>query len=51
MVHGLDSRIFSPVAKSAPASAKDIRQLDRMRPQKQAEALLELAVGNSPEAR
>ena len=36
--------------ESAPASAKDIRQLDRMRPQKQAEALLELAVGNSPGA-
>ena len=35
---------------SAPASAKDSRQLDRMRPQKQAEALLELAVGNSPGA-
>jgi hypothetical protein len=35
---------------SSPASAKDIRQLDRMKPQKQAEALLELAVGNSPGA-
>ena len=31
----------------APASAKDVHQLDRMKPQKQAEALLELAVGNS----
>lgn len=33
--------------EAAPASAKDVRQLDRMKPQKQAEALLELAVGNS----
>ncbi len=40
------SNLFS-VREDAPASAKDIRQLDRMRPQKQAEALLELAVGNS----
>ena len=31
----------------APASAKDSRQLDRLKPQKQAEALLELAVGKS----
>jgi len=30
-----------------PASAKDSRQLDRMIPQKQAETLLELAVGHS----
>jgi HEAT repeat protein len=30
-----------------PASAADLRQLDRMRPQKQAETLLELAVGNT----
>ncbi|HEY6372979.1 MAG TPA: HEAT repeat domain-containing protein [Candidatus Sulfotelmatobacter sp.] len=30
-----------------PASARDSRQLDRMKPQKQAEALLELAVGHS----
>ncbi len=37
--------LFS-VREEAPASAKDSRQLDRMRPQKQAEALLELAVGN-----
>ncbi|MGC1451476.1 MAG: HEAT repeat domain-containing protein [Candidatus Sulfotelmatobacter sp.] len=36
-----------PVRQSAPASAKDPRQLDRMKPQKQAEALLELAVGHS----
>ncbi len=32
---------------AAPASAKDVHQLDRMKPQKQAEALLELAVGNN----
>ena len=32
--------------ENAPTSANDTRQLDRMRPQKQAEALLELAVGN-----
>lgn len=32
--------------EEVPASAKDSRQLDRMRPQKQAEALLEFAVGN-----
>ncbi len=31
----------------APPSAKDTRQLDRLRPQKQAEALLELAVGHN----
>jgi hypothetical protein len=30
-----------------PASAADLRQLDRMKPQKQAETLLELAVGNT----
>ena len=36
--------LFS-VRESAPASAQDTRQLDRMKPQKQAEALLELAVG------
>lgn len=33
--------------KTQPASPKDMRQLDRMRPQKQAETLLELAVGNT----
>lgn len=38
--------LFS-VQETAPASANDVRQLDRMKPQKQAEALLELAVGNS----
>lgn len=37
--------LFS-VREQAPASAKNFRQLDRLRPQKQAEALLELAVGN-----
>ena len=38
---------WSPSHSSAPASAKDLRQLDRMNPQKQAETLLELAVGHS----
>lgn len=32
---------------TAPSSAKDSRQLDRLKPQKQAEALLELAVAHS----
>jgi len=40
------ANLFSP-HETAPASAKDSRQLDRMKPQKQAEALLELAVGHS----
>jgi hypothetical protein len=40
------ANLFS-VHQEAPASAKDSRQLDRMKPQKQAEALLELAVGRS----
>src|SRR5260370_853467 len=40
------ANLFS-VREAAPASAKDSRQLDRMKPQKQAEALLELAVGHS----
>src|SRR5271169_1126001 len=40
------ANLFS-VRESVPASAKDSRQLDRMKPQKQAEALLELAVGHS----
>jgi hypothetical protein len=44
--HAAWAKLFS-VRETAPASAKDIRQLDRMRPQKQAEALLELAVGNN----
>ncbi len=38
--------LFS-LREASPTSAKDIRQLDHMKPQKQAEALLELAVGNS----
>jgi len=38
---------WSSSHSSAPASAKDLRQLDRMKPQKQAETLLELAVGHS----
>lgn len=46
--HAAWAKLFSVrAAAPAPATAKDIRQLDRMRPQKQAEALLELAVGNS----
>jgi hypothetical protein len=36
-----------PSRSSEPASGKDLRQLDRMKPQKQAEMLLELAVGHS----
>ena len=39
------TNLFS-IRQEAPASAKDLRQLDRMKPQKQAEALLELAVGH-----
>jgi hypothetical protein len=35
------------VRASSPASAKDFLQFDRMKPQKQAEGLLELAVGRS----
>lgn len=40
------TNLFS-ISAGAPASAKDSRQLDRMKPQKQAEALLELAVGHN----
>ena len=40
------ANLFS-VSGGSPASARDSRQLDRMKPQKQAEALLELAVGRS----
>jgi HEAT repeat protein len=40
------ANLFS-VRENAPASAKDSRQLDRMKPQKQAEALLELAVSHN----
>jgi HEAT repeat protein len=36
-----------PSRSNEPASARDLNQLDRMRPQKQAETLLELAVGHS----
>jgi hypothetical protein len=39
------TNLFS-IRQEAPASAKDLRQLDRMKPQTQAEALLELAVGH-----
>ncbi len=38
------SNIFSS-REPSPASAQDVHQLDRLKPQKQAEALLELAVG------
>lgn len=46
--HAAWSKFANLFAFSAgsPASAKDARQLDRMKPQKQAEALLELAVGH-----
>jgi HEAT repeats len=40
------ANFFSPHA-SKPASAKDARQLDRLKPQKQAETLLEMAVAHS----
>jgi hypothetical protein len=43
--HGLTNLFRS--RGSAPASAKDAGQLDRMKPQKQAEMLLEAAVGHS----
>ena len=43
------STLFS-VPAGSPVSAKDSPQLDRMKPQKQAEALLELAVGEKPGA-
>ncbi len=39
------TNLFS-IRQEAPASVKDLRQLDRMKPQTQAEALLELAVGH-----
>jgi hypothetical protein len=38
---------FVPAHPSEPASARDLGQVDRMKPQKQAETLLELAVGHS----
>ena len=40
-------RDLVPPHSSEPASTKDLHQLDRMKPQKQAETLLELAVGHS----
>jgi len=43
--------LFSFANPPVVSSAKDLRQLNRMRPQKQAEVLLELAVANSDEAR
>ena len=36
-----------PSRSSEPVSARDLPQIDRMKPQKQAETLLELAVGHS----
>jgi hypothetical protein len=39
-----------PSHPSEPASARDLGQVDRMKPQTQAETLLELAVGHSPGA-
>ena len=41
------ARLFSIGANTPPTSVKDARQLDRMKPQKQAEALLEMAVSHS----
>ena len=40
------TNLFS-IRREGPATTKDLRQIDRMKPQKQAEALLELAVGHS----
>jgi len=40
------TNLFSP-RPDQPSTTKDLRQLDRMRPQKQAETLLELAVGQT----
>ena len=37
----------APPRENAPASAQDMRELDRLKPQKQAETLLELAVAHS----
>lgn len=42
-----DPRNSSYSEQKRPATAKDLEQLDRMRPQKQAETLLELAVGQT----
>lgn len=41
------SRNYVSSEQKRPATAKDIGQLDRMKPQKQAETLLELAVGQT----
>jgi hypothetical protein len=43
----VDGPYFADANLPKPSSAKDSQQLDRMRPQKQAEALLELAVAHS----
>ncbi len=43
------SNILSPRA-NLPATAKDLRQLDRLKPQMQAETLLEMALAHSDEA-
>jgi HEAT repeat protein len=42
---------FSSANSPVVSSAKDLRQLNQMRPEKQAEVLLQLAVANSDEAR
>ena len=41
---------FIPGAENKPASAKDLQQLDRMGPQRQAETLLQLAVAQNAAA-
>jgi HEAT repeats len=43
--------LFGSTSAPVASSAKDVRQLNRMKPQKQAEALLQLAIANSDEAR
>jgi hypothetical protein len=45
--HAAWSRFANLFSGGAPSSGKDARQLDRMKPQKQAEALLELAVSHN----
>ena len=47
--HSAFSDLFSG-RQSHPATPKDLQQVDRMKPQKQAETLLELAVRNQPGA-
>lgn len=44
--HSAWSDLFGGL-QNQPATSKDLRQIDRMKPQKQAETLLELAVGHS----